>query len=360
MDEKIKQKLMDKNEKLINMVIERAKRDFPEDIAIIGLTGSFSTEDYHEKSDLDLIIINNTDQGWGIGRCFVLEDVGYDIYCTPWIPSIEAKANLKNPGISCLIDLKILYCAKPEYMEKFNSYRNKALDTLAKPIGIECILRAKEHIDWAKREYANTILNNDLGTVRIASCRLLYNLVNALTHLNNTYIKRGIKRYVEELCAYRYLPDNFEKLYMAMINARTIEEIRDTSYDFLKNMAELYDRMYKIFVEQPVPTYENLSGTYEELWCNCRNKVLKSMTAGDISYAYHVAMGTQNYLDEMTETRGTKKFDLMQYFDTDNLVLFRDKFLEAMDEYLEEYHKVGKSVERYDTIEQLYQAFMNC
>nr|WP_246318128.1 nucleotidyltransferase domain-containing protein [Paenibacillus taichungensis] len=66
------------------MVIERAKRDFLDDIAIIGLTGSFSTGDFHEKSDLDLIIINNTERGWGISDCFILDDVGYDIYCTPF------------------------------------------------------------------------------------------------------------------------------------------------------------------------------------------------------------------------------------------------------------------------------------
>ena len=47
MDEIIKKKLLDKNERLINMVIERAKRDFIDDIAIIGLTGSFSTGDFH-------------------------------------------------------------------------------------------------------------------------------------------------------------------------------------------------------------------------------------------------------------------------------------------------------------------------
>lgn len=69
MNAEIRQKLKDKNEKLINMVIERARRDFPDDIAIIGLTGSFSTGDFHEKSDLDLIIINNTEQGWGISSC---------------------------------------------------------------------------------------------------------------------------------------------------------------------------------------------------------------------------------------------------------------------------------------------------
>ena len=357
MDDMIKQKLKDKNEKLINMVIERAKRDFPDDIAIIGLTGSFSTDDYHEKSDLDLIIINNTDRGWELSTCFILEDVGYDIYCTPW-ENIEAKANLENPGISCLVDLQILYCAKPEYMERFNTYRQKALDSLAKPIGRECITRAKKHIDRAKQEYTNTLLTDDLGTVRYASCGVVYNLVNALTNLNNTYFRRGVKRYLEEIDKYPYLSDSFIIRYMNVINSKTIDEIRNASYDLLKSMVELYETMHKNFVEQPVPNYDNLRGTYEELWCNCRNKVFKSIKAGDKSYAYHVAMGAQNYLDEMTETRGTKKFDLMQYFDTDNLLLFKDRFLEAMDEYLDVYNQVGMKVKQYDTFEQLYSQFM--
>ncbi|MCL2593553.1 MAG: nucleotidyltransferase domain-containing protein, partial [Defluviitaleaceae bacterium] len=64
-----KNKLLDKNQKLIDMVIERVKRDFKDDIAIIGLTGSFATGDFNEKSDLDLIIINNTRRGFEISYC---------------------------------------------------------------------------------------------------------------------------------------------------------------------------------------------------------------------------------------------------------------------------------------------------
>ena len=41
--------LMDKNEKITNMIIERIKRDYPDDIALIGVTGSFATNDFHEK-----------------------------------------------------------------------------------------------------------------------------------------------------------------------------------------------------------------------------------------------------------------------------------------------------------------------
>ncbi|KTD87875.1 nucleotidyltransferase domain-containing protein [Paenibacillus etheri] len=358
MDADIRQKILNKNDRLISMVIERAKRDFPDDIAIIGLTGSFSTGDFHEKSDLDLIIINNTAKGWGISSCFILEDVGYDIYCTPWETRIEDQANLESPMISCLIDLELLYCAKPEYLEKLNLYKQRALDALAKPIGSECISRAKKNIDIAKQEYTNTLLSEDIGAVRYASCEVVYNLVNAITHLNNTYFKRGLKRYLEEIATYRYVPDDFENIYMAVIDAKTNVEIRSASYKFLESVNDLYNKMYKDFVIQPVPTYDNLGGTYEELWCNSRNKVIASVELNDKSYAYYVAMGIQNFLDEMTESSGTKKFDIMQYFDTDHLQLFKEQFLQVMDEYLEEYNKVGRKVERYDTFEELYNEYM--
>ena len=358
MDEITKQRLFDKNNAIINMVIERAKRDFPEDIAIIGLTGSFSTGDFHEKSDLDLIIINNTNRGWDIASCFILEDVGYDIYCTPWDTRIEAEASLKSPMISCLVDLQILYCAKPEYLEKFNSYKQRALDTLSKPIGKECIERAKECIDIAKQEYANTLLSDNVGTVRYAAGRALSNLVNATVNLNNTYFKRGVKRYLEQLATFQYIPEEFEKKYMAVVSARTIDEIRYTSQEMLKCIIALYDEMYKNFVKQPVPTYDNLCGTYEEFWCNYRNKVIVSTELKDKSYVYHAALGAQGFLDEMEKYQGTKKFDLMQYFDAEDLPAFKEAFFRLMDEYLEEYKKVGRKVERYDSVEHLYNHFM--
>lgn len=358
MDEMTRQRLLDKNNKLINMVIERAKRDFPDDIAIIGLTGSFSTGDFHEKSDLDLIIINNTDRGWEISSCFILGDVGYDIYCTPWETRIKDQANLDSSMVSHLIDLQILYCAKPEYMDKFNAYRQKALDALSKPIGKECIERAKKWIDRAKQDYANTLLYDDVGAVRYAAGGVLHNSVNALISLNNAYIKRGIKRYLEELTALQYIPTDFENTYMAVINANTVQELRQASHELLKAIEQLYNKMYADFVQKPVPSYENLKGTYEELWCNCRNKVITSVNAGDKHYAFHAALGAQAFFDEMTEMFGTKKFDLMQYFDPENLMKMKDAFLCMMDEYLEEYKKVGRPVLMYDSFEELYEDYM--
>lgn len=80
-------------------------------------------------------------------------DVGYDIYCTPWDTRIEAEANLVSPNVSCLNNMKVLYSAKPEYLERLKIYQKKALDELAKPIGIASLARAKKYINNAKQSY---------------------------------------------------------------------------------------------------------------------------------------------------------------------------------------------------------------
>lgn len=312
MDEIIKKKLLGKNELLINMVIERVKRDFLDDIAITGLTGSFNNEDFHEKSDLDLIIINNTEKGWAISDCFILDDVGYDIYCTPWDSRIQ-----------------------------------------------EQFYRANKWINLAKQAYSDTMLGEDIGSVRHASADVLYNLVHALVSMNNTCIKRGIKRYLDEIRSLRYVPDDLESLYMSIIEARTIEDIQIASFNMLSSVKRLHNTMCDNFIVKPAPTFDNLKGTYEELWCNYRNKILNSVITNDASYVFLSIYGAQGYLDEMTLEKGTKKFDIMRYFDANNLPVIKEKFLEVMDEYLDEYEKVGREVERFTTFEQLYTYYMN-
>ena len=357
MNDAFRKKLADKNKKLIDMVIERAKRDFPDDIALIGLTGSFNTNDFHEKSDLDLIIVNNTGRGWEISDGFIFDDVGYDIYCTPW-DNLEKKAELDCVGVSSLTDLQILYYAKPEYLERLNALKEKALKKLSEDINAECINRAEKHIDLAKQNYADMCLSCDLGTVRYASSELLYNVINSIVSLNNTCIKRGVKRYFEELSTYSHLPEDFENLYMSLIDAKTVDNIRKFSGLLLSAVISLRDKLRQQYVEKPVPTYDNLKGWYEECWCNLRNKFIASVAARDKSYTFLVAESAQNYFDEMTDRLGTKKYDLMQYFDSEHLEKILDAFLLVMDEYLQAYEKVGRSVKRYDSFDALYNDYM--
>jgi len=55
---------------------------------------------------------------------------------------------------------------------------------------------------------------------------------------------------------------------------------------------------------------------------------------------------------------GTKKFDLMRFFDPGNLQTFKTEFLKIEEEYLEIYNNIGLKPEIYKTFEELYEHFM--
>lgn len=78
--------LEERNQKIIDAIIEKANKVCPGALALIGIYGSFMTGDFYEKSDIDLMIVINDESGWKIGCTFVQDDlkVGHDIYCTTW------------------------------------------------------------------------------------------------------------------------------------------------------------------------------------------------------------------------------------------------------------------------------------
>ena len=358
MDEAIKKKLIEKNDKLINMVIERVTRDFFDDIVLIGLTGSFSHNDFHEKSDLDLCIVHNTVSFGKLWDTFIFDGVGYSFTYISW-DNLESKAALERIGVSALIDLQIIYCSKPVYLDRLNALKEKAIKLMAEPINKNALDRAKKHIDFAKQEYTNAMLSNCIGTVRYASSRLLFNLINALVSLNNTCIKQGVKRYLDELLKYNYLPDNFYNKYMSVIESKTIGDIKKASLSLLSGVVQLYDKMYEKYAPKPSPTYDNLADSYEHLWGNSRHKLAESIALQNKSYAFHIARDIQGSLNSMAENIGISMIDIIRHFDSDKPEIFMDAFHKALDELVLEYEKAGREILMFDTFDELYNYCMN-
>jgi len=358
MKQEIRQQLEEKNQNLINMVLEKIKRDLVTDIAIVGLTGSFSREDFHEKSDLDLIIINDTDKGWEVSSCFILDDVGYDIYCTPWKSRLEEQSNLESFAAGSLVDLKILYYKNDEVLNKLKSLQQNALDKLSKPIGKECLNRANNTFKKAKGFYADLLIEDDLNSIRYASGNMLFEIINTLVNINNTYIKRGTIHYLEELKTYQHIPVNFESMYLTVIDSKSIDEIRENSHVIIADMAKFLKEMQKDYIKQPKVTFDSLNGVYEELWCNCRNKLIRSASMKNSNYAIHVARGAQNFLDELHHDIGTPKYNLMEVFDAHNMTPLKNKFLEIMEDFREAYDNTGRKILHYNNFNELYSDYM--
>ena len=98
------------NQKIIDAVIAKAEKVCPDSLALIGIYGSVATGDAYEKSDLDLLILIENDEGWQLGIGFILDDsnIGYDIYCTNW-DGLKYDAECHHAQISKLMDSKIVY-----------------------------------------------------------------------------------------------------------------------------------------------------------------------------------------------------------------------------------------------------------
>jgi predicted nucleotidyltransferase len=63
MNQKTKEALLARNQRIIQAVKTKADLVCPGAVDLIAIVGSFASGDYHEKSDLDLLIVINQDSG---------------------------------------------------------------------------------------------------------------------------------------------------------------------------------------------------------------------------------------------------------------------------------------------------------
>jgi len=198
MEQYINKKLEERNERIIEAVIKKAKKVCPGAIALIGIVGSFHSGDIYEKSDLDLCIVINDDSAWKIASCFILGNVAFDIYCTPW-SRLEEMSEYNNPYITKLLELDIIYCDDDKYIQKYMELRAKVTNELNQAYSIKDNEKAEKFVNVAMKEYANIMLSCNYGECRYSTARLLYYIEFAIYMYNKSYIKRGAKRIPEEI-----------------------------------------------------------------------------------------------------------------------------------------------------------------
>lgn len=109
-----KEQVNRQNEMICRIVVERARRDFPKDIDLIAGTGSYFRGEGDEYSDIDLLIVPCTERGKAISHSFILNGIGYDLYCTSWQQLEDMATFSPYAMVSHVIDPQILYARSPE------------------------------------------------------------------------------------------------------------------------------------------------------------------------------------------------------------------------------------------------------
>ena len=134
---------------IMDAIIRKADAVCPDSLALIGLYGSAATGDLHEKSDLDLLILIKDDNGWQLGKGFILDDsgIGYDIYCTNW-GMLEGEASCEHAHLTKLMDSTIVYVRDEDALQKLMEMRAQAAQLLASDARFE---KAQALMEDAKR-----------------------------------------------------------------------------------------------------------------------------------------------------------------------------------------------------------------
>lgn len=345
--------LVERNQKMIDAVIEKANAVCPGALALIGIYGSFMTGDVHAKSDLDLLILINDDSGWQLGCGFIQDDlqIGHDIYCTTW-KDLERDAGYEHPNISKLMDAKIVYCADEKYRERLDVLRQRAKEILSAPFSEEDYAKAEEQLKEAEQCYARAMLSESRSEVQSWVGGVIYYVENAVAMLNKRYFHYGVKRAYEELNAMPIRPEKLCSMIDDIVSAASAASVKEHLTALMKEIIAVFGKVQENISQPKQPVSEDtISGTYEEMYSNWRNKMYIAAETGDRHLAFMSMVSFNEMFSEIGSQTAIDRYDALEGYDPQDLQRTAKAFDDILEKYLKEYRAAGMQEKRYSDID---------
>jgi hypothetical protein len=339
------------HQKIVDAVLEKAKRECPEALDMIGIYGSVCTGDVHERSDLDLLILINDPKGYALSKAFILEDagIGYDIYCTSW-ESLTEDANCGHAHISKLMDCEVVYVRDESVTERLECLKNQAREVLSSDKRFEVIAGIREELC---KIYGHAFVAETIGQLRNWAAYMITRSLDAVMLWNGAYFTRGVKRTFEELDGLD-IPDDFETNVMKIVQAKNFIELGIALGTLFKSVMRFTERRTR----KDAPTKERLAGTYEEMFSNWRNKMPEAAERGDAFASFMNLASLQYMFEEIRAESAIPKFSVLEEFDATDLAKNAKIFDDALEDYRQEYVKLGMEPVRYASVDEFVKAYL--
>lgn len=338
-----------RNQKIIDAVIEKAERDCPGSLAMIGIYGSFLTGDIHEKSDLDLLLLINDENGRQLAVTFIQDDllVGHDIYCTTW-ENLKKDARYENPNISKLMDSKIVYCSDKKYINQLELLRNGVKEKLDAPFSREDFNKAGIWLKEAEHFYAEAMIAERLPDIWLQTGSTITCIENAIAMLNKRYFHYGVKRIYEELEAMEKRPEHIRKMIEDVISGNSARQVKERLTELMKETKAVFNQKMADIApcKEPV-TEEALKGSYEEMYSNWRNKMDYAAVNSNRHLSFMSMIRLQQMLLEIGNDVKIDFYNVLQGYDPVDLFKNAKAFEEILTKYSTEYQKADMCVRHH-------------
>ena len=339
------------HQKIVDAVLKKAEQECPGALDLVGIYGSVCTGDVHDHSDLDLLILINDPKGYMLSKTFILEDegIGYDIYCTTW-ESLTDDANCGHAHLSKLMDSEVIYVRDESVTERLESLKNQAREILGSDKRFEAIDGIREELC---KIYGHAFVAETIGQLRGWAAYMITLSLDAVMLWNGTYFKRGVKRTFEELEGLD-IPDDFEKSIMKIVQAKNYIELGIALGTLFKSVMRFTERRTR----KDAPTMEKLAGTYEEMFSNWRNKMPEAAQRGDAFASFMNLASLQYMLEDVGAENAIPKFSVLEEFDASDLSKNAKIFDDALEDYRQEYVKLGMDAKRFANMDEFVKEYL--
>ena len=303
------------------ILIEKIKKDYKDDIAVVVVMGSYIYNETHSRSDLDMYFVPKTDRGRNLGKVFIIDGIGFDLWPISW-ERLERIANHDERITSIVTEGKVLYYGSEEDLKRFNQLKEKGLDVKDKG---KFIRRAQEEFNKTYKTYFKLLNAQDISEVRMHAMGIIFSLTYATALLNRTTVKRGRGKLKKEIMNMSLVPKDFETLYDTVFISSDIEEIKKSYRQLMLNMEELISKEQAKEMK-PVSFIDNLDGYYEEL-INFYNKIEHACEIGDTYTALFAAVEITQEIEAAflgTGVSSKELPDIVGAFDPANTQRFLD------------------------------------
>lgn len=250
---------MNSQQKIINLILDKIKTDFPDDVKLAVMYGSFVTHTQHEKSDVDFFFVPKTERGWKMGLDFILEGIGYDFWGMPEsrlrqiVEDFQPLAGIIENGI-------LLYADSEATRAEFAAFQRRIRETENDPSPFRLEPAVNRYLAEAKASAFDFRQTKNRSEKFLLAGETLLSLGNALAALNRRLFRFGTKRFLEELSAMPMVPERFGETWDRIFTGNLDPDLLDAS---VKSVAALWDSL-----KRSRPAHANpleLESFYEEI-----------------------------------------------------------------------------------------------
>ena len=332
------------HKRIIDAILEKEKHECPGTLDLLGIYGSVHTGDVHDRSDLDLLVLINNPKGYALSKTFILDDeeIGYDIYCTNW-EMLEDDAKCGHAHLSKLMDSEVVYVRDGSVSQRLEVLKNQARDILGSEKRFEAIANIREELC---KIYGHAFLAETTGQLRCWAAYIITISLDAVMLWNGEYFKRGVKRTFEELKGLD-IPNDFDANIMKIVQAKDYTEVGKALGILFKSVMQFTEQR----TEENNPSKESLTGSYEEMFSNWKNKMPEAAKRGDSFSSFMNLASLQFMLEGIGSENNIPSFNVMEEFDAFDLKKNVQIFDKALEDYLQEYVKLDMEPAHYSDVE---------